>query len=88
MAMRPVKKRGFYKVMKGFGRHEVIVETPYHNRQVALMSDEEVGWVLETYHRRYTDLMKKHENMMAIIFRNHGQQAGTSADSSPFATRG
>jgi UDPglucose--hexose-1-phosphate uridylyltransferase len=34
--------------------------------------------VLETYHRRYVDLMAEHSNMMTIIFRNHGEKAGTS----------
>jgi UDPglucose--hexose-1-phosphate uridylyltransferase len=70
--------QGFYVAMQGYGRHEVIIESPFHNRQIAQMSPEEVGTVIETYHRRYIDLMKEHKNMMVIIFRNHGLQAGTS----------
>jgi UDPglucose--hexose-1-phosphate uridylyltransferase len=42
------------------------------------MSAEEVELVIETYHRRYVDLIKAHGNMMTILFRNHGPRAGTS----------
>jgi UDPglucose--hexose-1-phosphate uridylyltransferase len=34
--------------------------------------------VVETYHRRYLQLMEEHENSMVLIFRNHGPGAGTS----------
>jgi UDPglucose--hexose-1-phosphate uridylyltransferase len=71
-------REGIYVAMQGYGRHEVIIESPFHNQQIALMSSEEVEIVIETYHRRYVDLMKAHRNMMIIIFRNHGLQAGTS----------
>lgn len=64
--------------MQGFGRHEVIIESPYHNQDLSKMSAEEVRLIIETYHKRYIELMKEHENMMIIIFRNHGQRAGTS----------
>lgn len=70
--------QGIYLVMSGYGKHEVVVEGPYHNQDMSEMSTEDVGIVIETYHRRYVDLMKEHENMMAIIFRNHGLLAGTS----------
>jgi UDPglucose--hexose-1-phosphate uridylyltransferase len=42
------------------------------------MSAEHVEAVVETYHQRYRDIMQAHENMMTIIFRNHGSRAGTS----------
>ena len=70
--------RGIYVLMNGYGHHEIVIETPIHNRPLAQMSVEEVGAVIETYHRRYTDLMKETENMMIIIFKNHGLRAGTS----------
>jgi UDPglucose--hexose-1-phosphate uridylyltransferase len=69
---------GIYVTMDGYGCHEVIIEHPKHHAQIALMSRTDVEKVVETYHRRYTDLMQIHENMMTIIFRNHGSQAGTS----------
>lgn len=71
-------QKDIYLSMAGFGRHEVILESPRHNQTMALMSVEQVRTVIETYHRRYLNLMKQHENMLAIIFRNHGRLAGTS----------
>jgi UDPglucose--hexose-1-phosphate uridylyltransferase len=70
--------QGLYVAMKGYGRHEIIIESPLHHQQIAQMSPEEVGTVIETYHQRFVDLMKEHRNMMVLIFRNHGLQAGTS----------
>jgi UDPglucose--hexose-1-phosphate uridylyltransferase len=72
------RAEGIYLVMPGYGQHEVIIESPQHNRDLAQMSVEEVGIVVETYHRRYVEVMSEHTNMMAILFRNHGPRAGTS----------
>jgi UDPglucose--hexose-1-phosphate uridylyltransferase len=69
---------GIYLSMPGYGRHEVIIESPRHNRDLAQMSVEEVGAVVQTYHRRYVDIMAQQANMVAILFRNHGPRAGTS----------
>jgi UDPglucose--hexose-1-phosphate uridylyltransferase len=70
--------QGIYLSMPGYGRHEVIIENPRHNRDMADMSPDEVGTVIDMYHQRYIDLMHAHGNMMALIFRNHGPRAGTS----------
>jgi UDPglucose--hexose-1-phosphate uridylyltransferase len=69
---------GIYIAMPGYGQHEVIVESPDHHQNIATMSKQEVEIIIETYHKRYIDLMAAHENMMAIIFRNHGDRAGAS----------
>jgi UDPglucose--hexose-1-phosphate uridylyltransferase len=70
--------QGIYLAMAGYGRHEVIIESPRHDQDIAQMAPEEVRVIIETYHERYVSLMREHGNMMAIIFRNHGSQAGTS----------
>jgi UDPglucose--hexose-1-phosphate uridylyltransferase len=70
--------KGIYLAMQGYGHHEVIIETPFHNHQIGQMSVKEVEFIVKTYYRRYVDLMKMNENMMIIIFRNHGLRAGTS----------
>jgi UDPglucose--hexose-1-phosphate uridylyltransferase len=70
--------QGIYLAMPGYGQHEVIIESPYHNRDLAQMPTDEVSRVIETYHQRYVDLMQAHQNMMTLIFRNHGAQAGAS----------
>ena len=75
---RERSSEGIYITMKGYGQHDVIIESPFHNQQIALMKGDEVETVIETYHRRYLTVMQEQGNMMTIIFRNHGSQAGTS----------
>ena len=70
--------QGIYLAMPAYGQHEVIIESPSHNLDIAQMSIAEVGILIETYHKRYVNIMKAHENMMTLIFRNHGTQAGAS----------
>ena len=69
---------GIYLTMPGYGHHEVIIESPDHEQDIATMSVEEVELVIDTYQRRYIDLMLSNNNMMGIIFRNHGKRAGAS----------
>jgi len=69
---------GIHLTAKAHGQHEVIIESPLHNADIASMSREQVELVIETYHRRYVELMQRSDNSLAIIFRNHGEQAGTS----------
>lgn len=72
------RRQGIYLAMPGAGRHEVIIETPRHNGHPARASIEEVEAVIETYHQRHHDILKKQELDMIIIFKNHGKMAGTS----------
>ncbi len=72
------RREGIYRTMPSFGRHEVIIESPRHDLDMATLSPEAVEVVIETYHRRYVELMRTLRNMLVIIFRNHGPQAGTS----------
>ena len=70
--------QGIHLAMPGYGQHEVIIESPEHNLDIAQMSMAQVGMLIETYHKRYVDLMKAHQNMMTLIFRNRGTRAGAS----------
>ncbi len=69
---------GIYLTTAGYGRQEVIIESPLHCQTVATMSVEEVEILIDTYHHRYLALMEDPEIMMVIIFRNHGPTAGAS----------
>ncbi len=72
------RPQGIYLSMPGYGRHEVIIEGQRHNCDLADMSTDAVGRVIEMYHQRTIDVMRVHGNMMCLIFRNHGPHAGTS----------
>ena len=69
---------GIYLAVQGHGRHEVVIETPCHDRDIPGMSQAEVEAVVETYHRRHVDLMRQDETILTITFRNRGPAAGAS----------
>lgn len=71
---------GFFLCMNGVGCHEVIVETPAHNRHLALMDDVEVAKVLLAYRERYRALAQMPVVKSITIFKNHGISAGTSLE--------
>ncbi|HSO59549.1 MAG TPA: galactose-1-phosphate uridylyltransferase [Desulfobacterales bacterium] len=69
---------GLYRVMKGTGRHEVIIESQSHDRPVGSLSPTEANFVIEAYHRRYRELSASPGIRTVFVFRNHGVRAGTS----------
>jgi UDPglucose--hexose-1-phosphate uridylyltransferase len=60
------------------GSHEVIVESPIHNRTPSQMDDAEVEQILRAYQARYQALQQDPRVRYIIIFKNHGERAGTS----------
>ena len=69
---------GIYLKTGGYGRQEVIIESPNHAKTLATLSVEQVEILIETYHQRYLAFMEDPEVMMVTIFRNHGSAAGAS----------
>ncbi|GAB4281269.1 MAG: galactose-1-phosphate uridylyltransferase [Deferrisomatales bacterium] len=69
---------GIYLAVQGHGRHEVVIETPLHNRDIGRMGPAEAEAVVETYHRRHVDLMRRDGTILTITFRNRGPRAGAS----------
>jgi UDPglucose--hexose-1-phosphate uridylyltransferase len=67
-----------FRGMEGFGYHEVIIETPHHDRDLPLMSEDEILNILETYRHRYKLLREDERVKLIVIFRNYGERAGTS----------
>jgi UDPglucose--hexose-1-phosphate uridylyltransferase len=69
---------GYWRTVEGTGWHEVIVETPHHNRPLDRQSPDEVAQVLRAYRDRmnacYADPLIRH----VAVFRNHGRGAGAS----------
>lgn len=71
---------GLFLGMDGIGLHEVIVETPAHNRPMALMNDSEAEALLRVYQERYKAIAATGLAKSIIIFKNHGEGAGTSLE--------
>jgi UDPglucose--hexose-1-phosphate uridylyltransferase len=75
-ARRDVSPAGFVS-MAGVGRHEVIIESPDHNFDLATGGLADVHAVLEGYRGRYRALRTRGTGVI-LVFRNHGPAAGTS----------
>lgn len=74
------KIRGVERWLNGVGIHEVIAETPLHNLCIALLPVEDVRLILEVYRRRFQDVSRDPRIELVIIFKNHGEAAGTSLE--------
>lgn len=70
------QKNGLYSSMKGVGAHEVIIETPDHQRSMAQLSILETTSVLQAYRARLLDLRQDQRFRYLQIFKNHGVEAG------------
>jgi len=69
---------GIISRVSGSGIHDVIIESPRHDMTTALLSDEEVLDIVRVYKRRYADMIRDERMEHVIIFKNHGEAAGTS----------
>jgi UDPglucose--hexose-1-phosphate uridylyltransferase len=69
---------GIYDTMNGVGAHEVIIESPDHDIQMADLSLEQLTHVVEAYQERYIDLKRDFRFRYALIFKNQGVAAGAS----------
>ena len=72
------KVEGVYRSMSGVGIHEVIIEHPRHDLTTALYREEEVADILRAYAQRYAKIKKDPRIEAIIVFKNHGEGAGTS----------
>jgi UDPglucose--hexose-1-phosphate uridylyltransferase len=73
-------ERGFFLSADGSGNHEVIIESPKHNQEFALMSEQEITAVFHAYRHRYETMAKVPYIKSIIIFKNQGARAGTSLE--------
>lgn len=68
----------FFRYHGGCGAHEVIIESPEHDVMLANQPVEQVSEILRTLQLRYTDLMGDRRFQAIVLFKNHGEGAGTS----------
>lgn len=64
----------------GFGVAEVVIESPSHNKSLALLTKDEVKNVLFAYIARFSALSENEHVDLINLFRNHGAAAGTSLE--------
>jgi UDPglucose--hexose-1-phosphate uridylyltransferase len=71
---------GIYDRMNGVGAHEVIVETPDHDRALKDLAPADLTEVLFSYKARILDLRNDLRFRYILLFKNEGPQAGATLD--------
>jgi UDPglucose--hexose-1-phosphate uridylyltransferase len=74
----PARVNGIFSVLPARGRHEIIIESPKHDRDLAHAPQAEAEAVLQTCHARYRALADSGEFATILLFRNSGIRAGAS----------
>lgn len=72
--------QGIRRTVSGVGIHEVIVETPDHSKITALLQDDEVECIIQTYLNRFLFASADPRVEQVTLFKNHGEAAGTSLE--------
>jgi UDPglucose--hexose-1-phosphate uridylyltransferase len=73
---------GLYDKMNGIGAHEVIIETPAHDKVLSDLPEPDVERVLWAYRERIRDLKRDERFRCVMVFKNHGAAAGASLEHS------
>jgi UDPglucose--hexose-1-phosphate uridylyltransferase len=71
---------GMFDRMNGIGAHEVIIETPDHNTNMAEMPEKQLEEVLYAYRDRILDLKRDFRFRYIVVFKNFGEAAGASLE--------
>ena len=69
---------GIYDMSNGVGAHEVIIQSPYHQKEIPDLLDEEVQNIITMCCRRTEDLKKDERFKYILLFKNYGPSAGAS----------
>lgn len=71
---------GMYDMSNGIGAHEVLIESPYHDKDISDLLEQEVESILSMSCLRAKDLIKDSRFKYIMLFRNYGQAAGASLE--------
>ncbi|HTQ23123.1 MAG TPA: galactose-1-phosphate uridylyltransferase [Candidatus Binataceae bacterium] len=71
---------GLYDLMNGIGAHEVLIESPDHDRGLADLELHQIEELLWAYRERVQDLAQDERFRYVLIFKNHGAEAGASLE--------
>jgi UDPglucose--hexose-1-phosphate uridylyltransferase len=72
------EKNKLFTKSSAYGVHEVITETPWHNKQWQHLSKDELAGVFDTYKKRYNKLIKTPNIKYVMLFKNYGLAGGAS----------
>lgn len=69
---------GVYDLMNGVGAHEVIIESPQHDKKFSELEGIEMERVMYAFRDRILDLRRDSRLRYILIFKNRGAAAGAS----------
>ncbi len=67
-----------HRIRPSYGLHEVVIESPRHDADLAFMGEAEIAAVAALYRHRFRALMARPKIGAVILFRNRGAAAGAS----------
>ncbi|MDP2943855.1 MAG: galactose-1-phosphate uridylyltransferase [Candidatus Omnitrophota bacterium] len=74
------KGLGIYDMSNGIGAHEVVIESPYHHKDLPDLLNVEIENIISTVCNRALDLAKDKRFKYIMIFKNYGPSAGASLE--------
>jgi len=73
-----IKEEGDQNLMKAFGHHEVLVESPRHDEHPGTARISQLTYLINTYLDRLNEISAEPYTKYVSIFRNHRRDAGAS----------
>jgi len=67
-----------FESFSGEGFHEVIIETPYHDKRLVDLEIENIRKIFQVYKERIVNLKKSKQVQYVLVFKNQGKSAGAS----------
>jgi len=64
--------------LPGYGFHEIITETPEHEKRLSTFSDEQIELLMSVYRDRISHYSKQKDVRYVSLFKNKGARAGAS----------
>lgn len=71
---------GIYDLSNGIGAHEVVIETPYHHKDIPDLEQFEIEHVISMLCQRGLDLIRDKRFKYIMVFKNFGAAAGASLE--------
>src|SRR5882672_4325692 len=69
---------GLSQIATGYGAHEVVVDSPEHDRYLENQSTNHIASIVDAWWGRNIDLERDPQLRYILIFKNHGKEAGAS----------
>jgi UDPglucose--hexose-1-phosphate uridylyltransferase len=74
----PKPNKGFFQSMPGVGVHEVVIETPDHEKELGDLALPRIREVLFVFQERIQNIEEELQYQYVQVFKNKGKEAGAS----------